>query len=213
MRENEVENGEEEQRNEASLAHLASADERTKNMSREEYMNWSKCRQASFTFQKGKRFRAWSGVGVVTDSIPNDDVVDALGFLICEIVQTLTEEALRVKATEDLPKIGLAGNWSAERGIKKRKRYWEGDAGGLFGTPGEGSILIEPKPVREAFLRLQTAPKKYTLSVRGYARLKIPSSLLSSLSTSSECTFRVYSATMKIREQGLLREPTLPHVV
>jgi transcription initiation protein SPT3 len=89
------ENEEEEEQNEASLAHLAFADERTKNMSREEYMIWSKCRQASFTFQKGKRFREWSGVGVVTDNIPNDDVVDTLGFLTCEIVQTLSVPILR----------------------------------------------------------------------------------------------------------------------
>ena len=87
------------------------------------------------TFHLGKRFREWAGVRVVTVSIPSDDIMDTLGFLTCKIVQTPTEGALRVKATEDLPKIGLAGNWSAERGIKKRKRYWEGDAGGLFGTP------------------------------------------------------------------------------
>ena len=153
-REDEEENGGEEQRNEASLVHLASADERTKNMSREEYMNWSKCRQASFTFQKGKRFRAWSGVGVVTDSIPNDDVVDTLGFLTCEIVQTLTEEALRVKAPEDLQKDDTAGNGSAERETKKRKRYWEGDAERLFEKPGEKGTPIEPKHIREAFRRL-----------------------------------------------------------
>src|ERR1700677_623303 len=114
-REDEEENEEEEEQNEATLARLASADERTKNMSREDYMNWSECRQASFTFRKGKRFKEWAGFGIVTDSKPNDDIVDILGFLTFEIVQTLTEEALRVKAAEDLQNAKTAGNGPAER--------------------------------------------------------------------------------------------------
>ena len=92
---------EEEEQNEATLARLASADERTRGMTRDEYVYWSDCRQASFTFRKGKRFKEWAGFGVVTDSKPNDDIVDILGFLTYEIVQTLTEEALRVKEAED----------------------------------------------------------------------------------------------------------------
>ena len=92
---------EEEEINSATLQRLKTADERTKNMTREEYVHWSECRQASFTFRKGKRFREWAGFGIVTDSKPNDDIVDILGFLTFEIVQTLTEEALRVKAAED----------------------------------------------------------------------------------------------------------------
>ena len=58
---------------------------------------------------------------MVTDSIPNDDMVDTLGFLSCEIVQTLTEEALRVEATEDLQKGVTAGKGSAEREIKQKE--------------------------------------------------------------------------------------------
>ena len=77
-----------------------------------------------------------------------------MGFLSCEIVQTLTEEALRVKAPEDLQKDDTAGNGSAERETKKRKRHWEGDAGRLFETPGEEGTPIEPKHIREAFRRL-----------------------------------------------------------
>jgi transcription initiation protein SPT3 len=100
-RDDEEDNEEEEEQNEATLARLASADERTKNMTRDEYVYWSDCRQASFTFRKGKRFREWAGFGVVTDSKPNDDIVDILGFLTFEIVQTLTEEALKVKAASE----------------------------------------------------------------------------------------------------------------
>ena len=42
------------------------ADERTSDMTREEYVTWSEYRQASFTYRKGKRFREWAGFGIVT---------------------------------------------------------------------------------------------------------------------------------------------------
>jgi transcription initiation protein SPT3 len=65
-------------------------------------------------------FREWAGIGLVTD-----EVVDTWGFLTQEIVQTLTEEAFRVRAAEDLQKAGTAENGPTERGIKKRKRECE----------------------------------------------------------------------------------------
>jgi len=40
-------------------------------------------------------------VGQLTDGKPNDDVIDILGFLTFEMVQTITEEALKVKQMED----------------------------------------------------------------------------------------------------------------
>ncbi|KFY15304.1 hypothetical protein V492_02088 [Pseudogymnoascus sp. VKM F-4246] len=94
----------EEEMNYATLQRLKKADERTKAMTKEEYVTWSEYRQASFTFRKGKRFREWAGFGTITESKPNDDIVDILGFLTFEIVQTLTEEALRIKEQEDLYK-------------------------------------------------------------------------------------------------------------
>ena len=100
------EDEEEEEMNAATLQRLKQADERTKGMNAEEYLHFSECRQASFTFRKGKRFREWAGFGVVTDSKPNDDIVDILGFLTYEIVTLLTEEALNVKAAEDALKRG-----------------------------------------------------------------------------------------------------------
>lgn len=155
------EDEEEEEQNEATLARLASADERTKNMTRDEYVYWSDCRQASFTFRKGKRFREWAGFGVVTDSKPNDDIVDILGFLTFEIVQTLTEEALKVKHAEDLHKTksnasststnsssGASGGGGSDAAAaaKKRKRPpssgGTGDAGGattITAGAGEGA--------------------------------------------------------------------------
>lgn len=169
-REDEEDEDEEEQ-NEATLARLASADERTRNMTKEEYVFWSDCRQASFTFRKLKRFREWAGIGIVTDSRPNDDVVDILGFLTFEIVQMLTEEALKVKVAEDLHSqrtSNLAGD------SKKRKR----ETGSLFEKPVEGRTPVEPKHVREAFRRLQAIPNKYKFMRQGYAGIRTPLRLI-----------------------------------
>lgn len=166
------EDEEEEEQNEATLARLASADERTRNMTKDEYVYWSDCRQASFTFRKGKRFREWAGFGTVIDSKPNDDVVDILGFLTFEIVQTITEEALKVKAAEDMAnkKINASRSGGGDAESKKRKR--EGCT--LFEKTEEGKTPVEPKHVREAFRRLQTVPKKYTFMRQGFAGVRTP---------------------------------------
>lgn len=150
------EDEEEEEQNYATLQRLATADERTKHMTREEYVFWSECRQASFTYRKSKRFREWAGFGIVTESKPNDDIVDILGFLTFEIVQTLTEEALKVKEREDREKKGRGGaeNASGENS-KKRKRET-----GLFDPPEEGRTPVEPRHIREAFRKLQATPNK-----------------------------------------------------
>lgn len=168
------EDEEEEEQNDATIARLAAADERTKNMTKDEYVYWSDCRQASFTFRKGKRFREWAGFGTIIDSKPNDDVVDILGFLTFEIVQTLTEEALRVKTAEDLAnKKASSGRGDAEAS-KKRKR--EGCS--LFEMPEEGRTPVEPKHVREAFRRLQAVPNKYKFMRQGYAGIRTPLRLI-----------------------------------
>lgn len=146
---------EEEEMNAANLQRLKNADERTKGMAKEEYMHYSDCRQASFTFRKGKRFREWAGFGIVTDGKPSDDVVDILGFLTFEIVQALTEEALKVKAEEDQMK-RLSGQGTVEEGsgyearLKKRKREMP-----LFVGPDEERTTVQPEHVQEAFRRSQ----------------------------------------------------------
>ncbi len=146
----EEEDEDEEEMNYATLQRLKKADERTKIMTKEEYVTWSEYRQASFTFRKGKRFKEWAGFGVVTDSKPNDDIVDILGFLTFEIVQTLTEEALKIKEAEDLVKDKSGG----EQTGKKRKIQ------GLFDPPSEGRTPVEPRHIQEAFRRLQQRPNK-----------------------------------------------------
>lgn len=148
------EDEEEEEQNYATLQRLAAADERTKHMTREEYVFWSECRQASFTYRKSKRFREWAGFGIVTESKPNDDIVDILGFLTFEIVQTLTEEALKVKEREDHEK-NRGGAETSGESAKKRKRET-----GLFDPPEEGRTPIEPRHIREAYRKLQATPQK-----------------------------------------------------
>lgn len=167
------EDEEEEEQNYATLQRLANADERTKNMTREEYVFWSDCRQASFTFRKAKRFREWAGFGIVTDFKPNDDIVDILGFLTFEIVQTLTEEALKVKDREDREKKGRGGS---EDGIgeksKKRKRET-----GLFDPPEEGRTPVELRHVHEAYRKLQATPNKSVAMLLHGGRAPIRTSL------------------------------------
>ncbi|CAJ2514197.1 Uu.00g023160.m01.CDS01 [Anthostomella pinea] len=154
------EDEEEEEMNHITLQRLRKADERTNAMTREEYVTWSEYRQASFTYRKGKRFREWAGFGIVTDSKPSDDIVDILGFLTFEMVQTLTEEALKIKEQEDMWRERTGGE---NAGTKKRKLA----QGGLFDLPGEGKTPIEARHVQEAFRRLQAKPKKARAMLNG----------------------------------------------
>ena len=133
--------------NTATLERLTKSDERTKRMTKEEYMHYSECRQASFTYRKGKRFAEWAGFGVVTNSKPNDDIVDVLGFLLYDLVQTLTEEALNVKAEADVFKMKTG---EADAQSKKRRRE-----PGLFDLPDEGRSPVDVRHVQEAYRRLQ----------------------------------------------------------
>ncbi|CAZ80741.1 unnamed protein product [Tuber melanosporum] len=142
--------------NAATLQRLKNADERTRGMTRDEYVHWSECRQASFTFRKGKRFREWAGFGTVTDAKPNDDIVDILGFLTFEIVQTLTEEALKVKELED--QVLLESREKSKK--RKREKF-------LFHAE-EGRTPIEPRHVEEAFRRLQV-PKPKSRAMRNFS--------------------------------------------
>ncbi|KAF8455280.1 transcription initiation factor IID, 18kD subunit-domain-containing protein [Kalaharituber pfeilii] len=140
--------------NYATLQRLKNADERTRGMTKDEYVHWSECRQASFTFRKGKRFREWAGFGTVTEAKPNDDIVDILGFLTFEIVQTLTEEALRVKEAED--KVAMMHSSGDGKGLAGRKRKRE-----RFLFQGEEERTpVEARHVEEAFRRLQQAKPK-----------------------------------------------------
>ncbi|KAK0672734.1 transcription initiation factor IID, 18kD subunit-domain-containing protein [Cercophora samala] len=159
------EDEEEEEMNHITLQRLRKADERTKAMTREEYVTWSEFRQASFTYRKGKRFREWAGFGIVTDSKPSDDIVDILGFLTFEMVQTLTEEALKIKENEDQHRERTGGGETAAGNAAKKRKM--GGLGGLFDPPSEGRTPVEPRHIQEAFRRLQGRSKKSRAMLNG----------------------------------------------
>lgn len=149
--ENEEEDEDEYQQeaNEATFRRLKTADERTREMTKEEYVHWSECRQATFTFRKAKRFREWAGIGHLTDSKPSDDIIDILGFLTFEIVANITELALKVKETED--KIEMKhGNG----GIKRKREHH------LFDGPDDNQRPIQLKHIQEAYRQFQASTHK-----------------------------------------------------
>ncbi|KTW26794.1 hypothetical protein T552_02795 [Pneumocystis carinii B80] len=137
-----------------TLLRLRFADLRTRTMTKDEYVHYSECRQASFTYRKSKRFREWSGMNQLMDSRPNDDIIDILGFLTFEIVSTITEESLRVKAQMD--------SLEESNAFKERK---EGKY--LFDDPEEGRTPLQIKHVQEGFRRLQT-PRPKHVAMRGF---------------------------------------------
>lgn len=96
-----------------TLRRLRHADLLTLSMSQAEYMEYSECRQASFTYKKARKFRDWLvggtarpgslglsslAAGSARDLAKlSDDTLEILGFLAYEIVQKLTEVSLAVK--------------------------------------------------------------------------------------------------------------------
>lgn len=47
-------------------------------MTKEQYMDYSECRQASFTYKKAKKFRDW------VEAPMNDEIAEVLGYLSWE---------------------------------------------------------------------------------------------------------------------------------
>lgn len=104
---------------EDSLQRLREADSVTRRMSKEQYVFYSECRQASFTYRKGwsrsfpfpptirtkviladiaaKRFRDFLNTTTYLDLKPNEDVMDVLGFLAFESVRSLCVAALEIR--------------------------------------------------------------------------------------------------------------------
>jgi transcription initiation protein SPT3 len=139
----------------ATRERLKMADERTRDMSKEEYVHWSECRQASFTFRKSKRFREWCGIQHLTDTRPSDDILDILGFLTFEIVANLTERALKIKEREET----LESRFGNVQSSLKRKREHH-----LFDGPDERKRPVLARHIREAYRQYQqTTPKSRAL--------------------------------------------------
>ncbi|CZR63523.1 related to transcription factor spt3 [Phialocephala subalpina] len=155
----------------ATLERLQKEDKRTKDMTKDEYITWSEYRQASFTRRKAKRFKEWAGIGVIAECKANEDVVDILGFLICEMVQRITEGALMVKDQEDIWK-----NQNENRDFGAEKSGKSVAQGGLFDRAAEGKMAVEPKHIMQAFANLQERPKKGRAMLNG-ARVQQKTSL------------------------------------
>lgn len=151
------EDEEETEANFATMQRLKNADERTRTMSKDEYVHWSECRQASFTYRKSKRFREWTHMSQLTESRPSDDIVDILGFLTFEIVASITEEALQVKSRD-----GHDGEDDQES--RKRRKVGEGT---LFDMPVEGRAPLTVTHIEEGYRRLQVGSRK-SVAIRSF---------------------------------------------
>ncbi|KAK0545113.1 Transcription initiation protein spt3 [Tilletia horrida] len=112
---------------EDSLTRLKEADEATREMTREEYVHYSECRQASFTFRKAKKFREFiNAPAYLEGGKPNDDIVDILGFLAFEVVRELCEGALKVYREHiETARLQAERRQQALEAIKQRERDQE----------------------------------------------------------------------------------------
>ncbi|KAF2712615.1 TFIID-18kDa-domain-containing protein [Pleomassaria siparia CBS 279.74] len=137
-------------------------DERTLNMTREEYAVWAECRQASFTWRKAKRFKEWACLADVHEGARvAEDVIDIMGFLTAEMVQKLGEGARKVFDEEDA---GIRA-----KGKGKMEDRNKGGCG-LF-APNEGTRRpIEVRHVQEAYRKLQMSSNR-TKAFSGPSRM------------------------------------------
>jgi len=158
---------------EASIQRLKEADEATRKMTREEYQHYSDCRQASFTYRKGKRFRDFLNLPPQLDLKAADDTVDIVGFLAFEMVRSLTLGGLSIKRSlEDIYDLqDLAANAIRKRrnstsasavsdSPAKRRRPDSPDpdqppVSTLFLPPPEARTALRPEHIQDAFARSQ----------------------------------------------------------
>ncbi|KAH7887469.1 TFIID-18kDa-domain-containing protein [Phlebopus sp. FC_14] len=167
---------------EASIQRLKEADDATRLMTREEYQHYSDCRQASFTYRKGKRFRDFLNLPPHLDLRANDDTTDIVGFLAFEMVRSLTLAGLDVK--KSLEESYLRDDYTPSSSsplLGKRKAASQGDGGkrvrtnamghgdeddedaedaplptsSLFLPPPEARMALRPEHIQDAFARMQ----------------------------------------------------------
>jgi hypothetical protein len=111
---------------------LKRLNEYTRCMSADEYLEYARCREASFTYRKMKKFRSFLGLDRI-----KDEVVDALGFVCHEMVFELVDAGLKVR--EEWQRRKGHDGMSSESGSLEA---WEIEEGGrrLF-CRNKGSIL------------------------------------------------------------------------
>ncbi|KAI8928927.1 transcription initiation factor IID, 18kD subunit-domain-containing protein [Entophlyctis helioformis] len=142
---------EERQAYEDEAARLRAADDVTRTMTKDEYIYYSECRQASFTYKKAKRFREWCEMQKHYDTKANSDVIDIMGFLAYEMVSRITETALAVKRDWDAEE--EAEEMMLNRGTSVQME------GSLFDKPSDRQSPLQPAHIHEAYRRLQAAPQ------------------------------------------------------
>ncbi|ORE08605.1 TFIID-18kDa-domain-containing protein [Rhizopus microsporus var. microsporus] len=133
-----------------SAQRLKEADEVTRAMTKEEYVHYSECRQASFTYRKSKKFRDWANMSAFVEVKPNDDIVDSLGFLTYEMVSKLTLTAIKIKRDmmaaageqEDEP-VGLGHKRKREqenqKSVKRTESSLSNDGISIIVTSADGT--------------------------------------------------------------------------
>ncbi|QRW01418.1 Transcription initiation factor IID, 18kD subunit [Ceratobasidium sp. AG-Ba] len=171
-KEDEDEDEDEVEAHEDSIARLREADEATRRMTREEYVHYSECRSASFTYRKAKRFREFINLPAYLDIKPNDDTIDILGFLAFEMVRALCVGGLAVKRAleESHQAVEITGakrkapSDSGADSPAKRRRSLSPESGGAWGSvpgsslflpPPEARRALRPTHIQEAFAKMQ----------------------------------------------------------
>ncbi len=141
----------------ANVERLHQTDLKTVAMTADEYMVWSEYRHASFTRRRAKKFREWSGLGIIAEHRSSDDVLDILGFLTSEMVQHLTTLALAFREQEQMHQSATALQGNAVRESRP----------GLFSSDRLDPVKLplEPHHIRRAFEAVQ---KRYTSARKGY---------------------------------------------
>ncbi|KAG8904349.1 Transcription initiation protein spt3, partial [Tulasnella sp. 408] len=167
---------------EDSLRRLKEADDATRHMTKEDYLHYSECRQASFTFRKSKRFKEYLNLPPHLD-LRADDTIDILGFLGYEMVRSLCVGGLEVKRAHEesasnhhLQARHVHNQSPTKRKInddtggpqKKRRRAsdededdepWGGNptpVSSLFLPPPQARTPLQPHHIMDAFGRMQT---------------------------------------------------------
>lgn len=76
-------------------------DELTQNMTSEQYDYYAECRRASITFPNRKLFKEFVNMHSLAHTDVGDDIVDMLGYLSYEIVQSICKMSLTIKAKNE----------------------------------------------------------------------------------------------------------------
>lgn len=121
-------------------------------MTKEEYMEFAECRQASFTYKKAKKFRDW--LGFSERYKPSDDLLDIIGFLLWEFLRKLTIEALaiRTRKQKNCHK-GKSSNTIDEFAISPDPQLQRLKEKSLFYAPTEKCALT-PDLVKESYFNI-----------------------------------------------------------